>query len=71
MPHCSIQSGTSLAQRVPGDVITGIEQTAKELFSRFEMVPKHEFEAQVAVLESLQAQVAELEQRLQQLETSA
>ena len=53
---------------LPKDALTALENTATSLFERFELVPKHEYEAHMAVLESLQAQVASLEQRLETLE---
>ena len=58
----------NLAGRVPADALAGIEAAAQDLFARFELVPKHEYEAHVAVLASLEAHVASLEQRLKALE---
>ena len=58
----------TLAGKLPQETLASIEGTARELFSRFELVPKHEFEAQVEILTSLQQQVQHLEQRLAELE---
>lgn len=61
----------NLADKLPQDVLHGVETTTRELFSRFELVPKHEFVAQVDILRSLEQQVASLEQRLADLEQGA
>jgi BMFP domain-containing protein YqiC len=58
----------NFADRLPQDGVAAIERTTRELFAKFELVPKHEFEAQVQILTSLQQQVADLEQRLAELE---
>ena len=58
----------NLTGTVPADALASIEAAARDLFARFELVPKHEYEAHVAVLASLEAQVASLEQRLKALE---
>jgi len=58
----------NFADSLPTEAVSAIERTAGELFSKFEVVPKHEFEAQVQILESLQAQVDQLELRLQRFE---
>ena len=60
----------TLTGQVPSDALRAIEATAKDLFARVELVPKHEYEAHMAVLASLEAQVASLEKRLQALEQS-
>jgi len=57
--------------KLPTQAITGIEGTAKELFAKFELVPKHEYEAHLDMLASLEAQVASLEIRLNALEQPA
>ena len=44
-----------------------LEAHVRTLFARFELVPKHEFEAHLQTLASLEAQVAELEAKLAQL----
>ena len=62
---------TNFADKLPGDAVAAIENTARDLFARFELVPKHEFEAQTQILASLEQQVASLEQRLAELEQSA
>ena len=56
---------------LPSEALSGIERTAQDLFARFELVPKHEYEAHMDVLASLEAQVASLEARLNALETRA
>ena len=62
---------TNFADKLPQDAVSAVESAANELFARFELVPKHEFEAQVQILAALQQQVASLERRLQALEPSA
>ncbi len=57
------------SEALKNDALNGIEETARELFAKFELVPKHEYEAHVDILASLEAQVATLEQRLAALET--
>jgi BMFP domain-containing protein YqiC len=52
-----------------GDLDAEFEARIRELFGRFELVPKHEYEAHLAVLESLEAEVRELETRLRALES--
>ena len=47
---------TNFADKLPGDAVAAIESTARELFARFELVPKHEFEAQTQILASLEQQ---------------
>ena len=59
---------TTFADAVPGDALATLEGTASALFERFELVPKHEYEAHLDILASLNAQVSELEQRLAALE---
>ena len=53
---------------LPGDALAALENTAGSLFERFELVPKHEYEAHLDILASLNAQVSDLEQRLAALE---
>ncbi|MCH1551707.1 MAG: hypothetical protein L7T19_11130, partial [Pseudomonadales bacterium] len=55
-------------QAVAAEMFTKIEGVSHELFSHFELVPKHTYEAHVAILTSLQTQVATLEQRLVKME---
>ena len=45
-----------------------IESRVREFFAKFELVPKHEYEAQLAVLTNIEAQVQQLESRLAELE---
>ena len=58
----------NLRGKLPNEALAGIEGGARELFAKFELVPKHEYEAQLDILASLEAQVASLENRLDQLE---
>ena len=44
------------------------ESRIREIFSKFELVPKHDYEAHLTVLRGLEAQVQELEERLATLE---
>ena len=53
---------------LPGEALAALEKTARGLFERFELVPKHEYDAHMDILASLNAQVAELEQRINALE---
>ena len=57
--------------KLPTQALAGIEGTANELFAKFELVPKHEYQAHVDILASLEAQVASLETRLKALEQPA
>ncbi len=45
------------------------DRQVQEFFSRFELVPKQEFEAQQQILTTLEAQVSQLEARLAKLES--
>jgi BMFP domain-containing protein YqiC len=58
----------NLNGKLPNEALAGIEGRAKDLFAKFELVPKHEYQAQLDILASLEAQVASLEKRLDQLE---
>ena len=57
-----------LAERLP-QFDADIEARVRDLFSKFELVPKHEYEAQIAVLHSLESQVHELEARVARFES--
>jgi BMFP domain-containing protein YqiC len=57
--------------KLPAQALAGIEGTARDLFAKFELVPKHEYEAHVDILASLEAQVTSLEARLNALEQPA
>ena len=61
----------TLAGKLPAEVFSGIESTGRDLFAKFELVPKHEYEAHIDVLKSLEAQVSSLEQRLKAIEEPA
>ncbi|NOX49889.1 MAG: accessory factor UbiK family protein [Gammaproteobacteria bacterium] len=47
---------------------TALEAQIGDLMARFELVPKHEYEAHMALLTTLQTQVQSLESRLEDLE---
>lgn len=61
-----------LNQALPKDLASSvgaqIESTVQQAFKKMALVPKHEFEAQEALLATLEAQVAHLEARLSSLE---
>ena len=61
----------NLRDSLPAEAMRGVESTARELFAKFELVPKHEYEAHLDVLASLEAQVASLEKRLAALESES
>ncbi len=58
----------TLGDALPSDALQTLEANARSLFAQFELVPKHEYEAHMDILTSLNAQVAELEQRIAVLE---
>ena len=58
-----------LREKIP-EVDRELEEPIKNLLSKFEMIPKHEYEAHMEILKSLEAQVLELEERVQSLESS-
>lgn len=45
-----------------------VDQVVRDFFSRFELVPKQEFESQKQLLETLEIQISTLESRLSTLE---
>lgn len=49
------------------DAFAAMEAKVDEIFKSFALVPKHEFEAHLQILETLKSQVAELEARLDEL----
>lgn len=53
------------------DFEASMARQVQTFFAHFELVPKHEFEAQVQLLESLEAQIASLESRLATLDQGA
>jgi BMFP domain-containing protein YqiC len=61
-----------LHQALPKDLAASvgaqIEAKIQESFKHMALVPKHEFEAQTALLATLEAQIAHLETRLASLE---
>ena len=58
-----------LREKIP-EVDRELEEPIRHLLNKFEMVPKHEYEAHMEILKSLEAQVLELEERVQSLESS-
>lgn len=64
-----------LNQALPTDLASSvgsqIEATAQRACKQMALVPKHEFEAQHALLVTLEAQVAHLEGRLHALENTS
>jgi BMFP domain-containing protein YqiC len=58
----------NLGGHIPQDTLRSFETATLEYMAKFELVPKHEYEAHLDILKSLQAQVGTLEQRLKQLE---
>ena len=61
----------ALPENLAGSVKADIETKAQSVFKQMALVPKHEFEAQEALLQTLEAQVKNLETRLSQLEKSS
>ena len=58
-----------LREKIP-EVDRELEEPIKNLLSKFEMIQKHEYEAHMEILKSLEAQILELEERVQSLESS-
>jgi BMFP domain-containing protein YqiC len=61
----------ALPENLADSVKADIETKAQSVFKQMALVPKHEFEAQEALLQTLEAQVKNLETRLLQLEESS
>jgi BMFP domain-containing protein YqiC len=61
----------ALPENLADSVKADIETKAQSVFKQMALVPKHEFEAQEALLHTLEAQVKSLETRLSQLEESS
>ena len=59
-----------LKDKIP-EVDRKLEEPIRNLLSKFELVPKHEYEAHMDILKSLENQVGELEKRVKSLEASA
>ncbi len=59
---------TFLRSIIPSpEAFAPVEQKVHELFKSVALVPKHEYEAHLQILETLKTQVAELESRLDEL----
>ena len=61
----------ALPENLAGSLKADIEDKAQSLFKQMALVPKHEFEAQEALLRTLEAHIETLEKRLSQLEASS
>ena len=59
-----------LKDKIP-EVDRELEEPIRKLFNKFELVPKHEYEAHMDILSSLENQVSELEDRVKALEASS
>ena len=58
----------ALPENLAGSLKADIETKAQSVFKQMALVPKHEFEAQEALLQTLEAQIKSLEARLSELE---
>ncbi len=58
-----------LREKIP-EVDRELEEPIRNLLSKFELIPKHEYEAHMEILKSLEIQVLELEERVQLLESA-
>ena len=58
---------TFLKEKIP-EIDREIEEPIRNLMNKFELVPKHEYEAHMDILKSLENQVAELENRVKIIE---
>ena len=58
----------ALPENLAGSLKADIEAKAQSVFKQMALVPKHEFEAQEALLQTLEAQIKSLEARLSELE---
>ena len=58
---------TFLKEKIP-EIDREIEEPIRNLMNKFELVPKHEYEAHMDILKSLENQVAELENRVKVIE---
>jgi len=61
----------ALPEHLAASLKADIEDKAQSLFKQIALVPKHEFEAQEALLQTLEAHIETLEKRLSQLEESS
>ena len=61
----------TLPKNLADSLKADIEDKAQSLFKQMALVPKHEFEAQEALLQTLEAHIETLEKRLSQLEKSS
>ena len=60
--------GTAPTGNVENTISNAIEALRENLLDKFELVAKADYEAQIALLENIQAQLQDLEARLEALE---
>ena len=60
--------GTAPTANVENTISSAIEALRENLLNKFELVAKADYEAQIALLESIQSQLQDLESRLEALE---
>ena len=58
-----------LREKLP-EVDQGLEEPIRSLLTKFELIPKQDYEAHMEILKSLESQVLELEERVLSLEAS-
>ena len=58
-----------LREKIP-EVDRDLEEPIRSLLTKFELIPKNEYEAHMEILKSLEGQVVELEDRVRSLEAS-
>ena len=66
--HSTIGSAPNAGTAVDDSIRRAIEKLREELLDRFELVAKADYDAQIALLENMQAQLRDLEERLGALE---
>ena len=58
-----------LREKIP-EVDRDLEEPIRSLLTKFELIPKNEYEAHMEILKSIEGQVVELEDRVRSLEAS-
>ena len=66
--HSTLGSTPNTGTAVDDSISRAIEHLRDELLDKFELVAKADYEAQVALLENMQAHLKDLEDRLKALE---
>ena len=66
--HSAIGGTPNTGTAVDGSISRAIEKLREELLDRFELVAKADYDAQIALVENMQAQLRDLEERLDALE---